>query len=161
MAGLALIWLFVFQGMPSFDETQRWVANNGFAVVMATLLLFVLFIILNRVLGNIAAQITGAIQYFTSKLDVISTRQESSFDRFDNRMESMAERQAVATEKLADVLREQTAALVSMGESNRNILIFLTQNMAQLAAHRQAVEGGDAPSTGVVKPIQQRQDGGE
>jgi hypothetical protein len=152
------VWLT--QTVPAFDDAQRWVANNGLGAVFSVLLLLGLMEIVRRLLGNMGKQITGAVSYFTSKLDAISTRQELTFDRLDERLAGSAERQAMATEKLADSQRDLAAAMAGLTESQRNILMFMSQNMAQVVGLRHAVERTGPPQTGVITPVIEPSDQG-
>jgi predicted PurR-regulated permease PerM len=148
----------------SFDETQRWIANNGFAVVIATMLLLGFFWVLRVVLGDLAKRVSSAVTYFTTKLDMVSDRQEKSLDRLDDRLSMMTDnsidgttRLTAALNEIASSQREQAAAMAALNESNRILLTFMTQNMANVQAHRAVVEpimtGGEGPAVGVMKPV--------
>lgn len=144
------------QQAPTFDELMRWSANNGLAVVFL-LLFFGLFTwVIRHVLGSLVKQIGEAVTYFTGKLDSITERQEKSFDRLDDRMGQISDRQADAIREFSAALREQSATLAAVGEGLRSMSIFMSRTTTEVVAHREKTEN-TPPTTGVIKPIEEVQ----
>jgi hypothetical protein len=171
-ATVTWLWFFMLQGTPSFDEANRWVANNGFAVVIALSVILpgvALFGWLVRGLVNgMATRIDHAVEYFTQKLDSLSARQEQSLDRLDDRLESMTTTSTDNANGIAQALREiarsqseQAAAMAALNESNRILLTFMTQNMSNIQAHRSVVEPvitgiEGQPPVGVMRGVEEQ-----
>lgn len=130
----------LMQVAPGFDETQRWIANNGLAAVFLVLFFSLFAWVIRWTLSNLVKQIAAAVTYFTTKLDTISERQEKSLDRLDDRMGQMSKTNAEAASQLANVLQRQGELLASMNESIRIQLNFTTQQMAQQAMLTQQVK---------------------
>lgn len=135
------------------ENLFRWIANNGFAVVMAILLLG----FAGSILTLLRYVVIDAVRYFTLRLDQMSERQSTSTDR-----------QTASIDRLRETMDRQGELLGALAEGQRTAMLFLSHNMAEVVAHRAAVEPlanpestppGSAdhprPTLGVVKAVQQ------
>jgi len=133
------------------DNLFKWIANNGFAVVMAILLLG----FAGSILALLRYVVIDAVRYFTVRLDQMSERQSNSTDR-----------QTASVQRLSETMDRQGQLLGALAEGQRTAMVFLSHNMAEVVAHRAAVESpmipemplpGSAdhprPTPGVVKAV--------
>jgi hypothetical protein len=105
--------------MPEFDEAQKWVANNGFAVVIAILLLLLLRYV-----------IIDAVAHFNRRLDTMSSEQLASFRDMTSAIRHLDE--------TLDRLADQSAA---NHEAINTVLLFISHTQQEVVAHRTVVEG--------------------
>lgn len=107
--------------MASFDQAQQWVANNGFAVVIALLLLWML-----------RDMVLSAVGQFNKRLDALTHAQTSavqqltgSIEHLDHTLDRVARQSAANHEALSILMR------------------FLSHTQQEIVAHRATVENGD------------------
>lgn len=139
------------QAIPGFDDSQKWIANNGLGAVVAIVVLWMLYRFTRSLILILSRRVDTAVGYFTTKLDSISENQTSALrDVHQQHIDTMREisdkqseslnRLADAQDRLTTTLREQNGALSSVAESNRIIMMFISKNMEELHAHRAVVE---------------------
>lgn len=117
--------------MPSFDEAQRWVANNGFAVIIALLLL-----------GLLRYVIIDAVAHFNRRLDELTIAQMTAVRDLTGSIEHL--------DHTLDKVAAQSAA---NHEALSNVMLFISHTQQEIVAHRQSVEVG-APQPIPSPPIQ-------
>lgn len=141
---------------PSFDQIIKAIETVGFPVVIAVLILLLvvtpLFLLARTILSGVgkqaetlSGQVGGAVTLFSGTLAGMGTRQEQAFDAL-----------ASAINRLNETQSETNKLLVGMGKSQDITLRFITENMVQLAKHRQIVEpeSPDSLLTGIIKPVE-------
>lgn len=157
------------------SETFKWIANNGFAVVIAIL---ILTIIVAPILALLRYVIFDAVRYFTNRLDDIATQQREQFRDMAAAQGEAFGRLALAQERQNDSIDRQTEQItMSREQAVRNnealsaLLMFVSHTQQEVVAHRvesrQAfgLDTGEAPTTpgvgvpagiggtGVIKPV--------
>lgn len=122
--------------MPNWIDSQmfQWIANNGFAVVFAILLLGLIVV---PILALLRYVIFDAVRYFTNRLDSMSLQQANAFDKL-----------SVSIDRQSDVIALSREQAVRNNEALSTVLMFLSHTQQEVVAHRTAVEGPNdvAPS---------------
>jgi uncharacterized membrane protein YccC len=132
--------------VPGFDETQRWIVNNGFAVVIAILLLFLLRYV-----------IVDAVAHFNKRLDTATVEQSTGF----RDVAAAIRDQANATRHLDNTLDRLAEQASANHEAISTVLLFISHTQQEVVAHRVAIEGTSAtvpsPPMQAVADDRQRQ----
>jgi hypothetical protein len=125
---------------PTWDQVIIAIKEVGFPIVAFLL-----------VLTAIMGMVVPSVNYFIRRLDAIMLRQESTFDRIDDKITFIGNRQAEATERLANSQVEVAKELAKLSEATRGVMVFLSHTQAEVVAHRAAIEGTTAVPTAVVQ----------
>jgi predicted PurR-regulated permease PerM len=131
--------------MPVFDETQRWIANNGFAVVIAVL---ILAIVVAPLIALLRYVILDAVNHFNGRMDISTMEMSAGFREMSSAIRHL--------DSTLDKLSNQSAA---NHEAISNVLLFMSHTQQEVVAHRKAIEEGvsspipSPPSIGTIDDI--------
>lgn len=107
------------------DQMFQWIANNGFAVVVAMFLMYMLRVV-----------ILDASQHFTQRIDALADDQRMAFRDVTRSNAVLVE----TLEKQTQAINDNRVVMEQMHEGLKTMLLFLSHTQQEVVAHRATVE---------------------
>lgn len=107
------------------DQMFQWIANNGFAVVVAMFLMYMLRVV-----------ILDASQHFTQRIDALADDQRNAFRDVSRSNSALVE----TLERQTQAINDNRVVMEQMHEGLKTMLLFLSHTQQEVVAHRATVE---------------------